>query len=92
MTYTIDVAFKKIVLDLMTTTFITYKKGANTLKLDIPKINVDDYDKDTNNNIGMLSLVAKDKALKEVCNINMVVQIIKEFTGQLNKCILSPLD
>ena len=90
--YIIDDAGKKIVIELLHTPLKIYKKGKNTEIFKISSLAVDDTEKKNIDTLGILSLSAIDKSLKEQFSINMMTQISTNKKGETTKTILSPLE
>jgi len=89
--YTVDIAFKRIVLDVLHEKSESIASGKYTKDIIIPKISTEGIaDKDLLN-VGLLTIYGISDN-EEMIAINMVSQITKNEKGELYKTLLSPLE
>ena len=91
--YTVDIAFKRITLELSHEKIADAGKAGvtNVKEIVVPKLPIEGISKKDLMNIGLLSISGMNNG-KEMALINIVCQITKSEKGELMKTLLSPLN
>eukprot|EP00826_Nyctotherus_ovalis_P065264 TRINITY_DN9589_c0_g1_i6.p1 TRINITY_DN9589_c0_g1~~TRINITY_DN9589_c0_g1_i6.p1 ORF type:complete len:133 (-),score=35.86 TRINITY_DN9589_c0_g1_i6:69-467(-) len=89
--YTVDVAFRRVVLNLLQEKTESSTEGKHAKEFTIPKISTEGIPEKDLLNVGLLSICGIGNG-KEVIAINIVSQITKNDKGELFKTLLNPLE
>ncbi len=89
--YTVDVAYKRNIIDIFKEKGDAEKPGSHSKAFAIPNINLEGVSKKDLMNVGLLSICVVKEG-KELVAINIVSQVTKNDKGDLVKTLLSPLE
>eukprot|EP01083_Nonionella_stella_P025100 69150_1 len=92
MTYVVDHASKRHIIELGERTQQTYNSGENSFNFEVDSVNVTSVKPNILLNVGMLHAVMKDSTGREIIEVKMVTQINRNSDGKLYRTIFNPLE